>query len=283
MEKIDRYINKIYMDMNDNSKDIKDLKEEMREHLKETAKELQQNGVSEDESIRIAIERFGETLSIRKELNKVLNLHKLYAKKILLASIIFFMMGVIIFITSHFVQKNQIKRYKIMNSEIHLIEDKVKSEGIKGADKWIKGIFEDKRNNQLNYVKIKELPSNFDESKNIAPFKLKSKYSYPKKIKSEYYGNACGSYITFDNTKYFLEIGMKTEANGDNSSVYMGVGLLAFIMCWILLIIWSIKNIHMMGELNTGWCILLVLTSIIGYFIFLTVKHYNKKRTLMYE
>lgn len=50
--------------------------------------------------------------------------------------------------------------------------------------------------------------------------------------------------------------------------MYRALATLTFAVCWVLWIIWSIINVHGYGYLNTKWCILLISTGILGYFIF---------------
>lgn len=268
MDRIDRYLDSIYRGASDSSKEAEDLKQEMRSHLIQTVKELQENGVTEEESVRIAIERFGEEFQIRKELNQVLKFQKLFAQKTLIASLVLLVISGILFITSFFVHQGFLKRYNAMDSQIKLVEKKLVNEGITGVDTYLKELFKDEKNNQLTYVAIKELPKDFDISKSNEVFPGEIRYSYPEKIKNEYYSNRFGHEVASNNIKYFLETGVKTTANLDSSSMYRGLGILTFAVCWVLWIIWSIINVHGYGYLNTEWCIILISTGILGYFIF---------------
>lgn len=267
MEKIDKYINSIYRDISD-SQETEDLKQEMSDHLKETVKELEKNGVTEEESVRIAIERFGGEFQIRNQLNEVLKFHKLFAKKILTASLIFLVISLVLFTTSFFIRSAFLKRYYIMNSQINAIGKKLSSKGISNADAYFKEIIKGEKNNQLTYIAIKELPQNSSKTKNNYPFEGQIKYSYPQNIKKEYYTNKLRNNIVTDNNKYFLEVGVKNSANTDNSGLYTGLGTLTLAICWVLLIIWSIISVYRYGKLNGKWCTLLILTGILGYFIF---------------
>lgn len=73
MKEIDRYIDQIYKNVNKKSKDIQDLKNEMKVHLISVVEELKNKGYSEEESLKIAIERFGEVNEIEDELDDVAN------------------------------------------------------------------------------------------------------------------------------------------------------------------------------------------------------------------
>lgn len=287
MDRIDKYLNSIYRGASGSSKETEDLKQEMKNHLIQTVKELQENGITEEESVRIAIERFGEVFQIRNELNHVLRFQKLFAQKTRMASLILLAVSAILLVTSFILNQGYAKRYKNMDSEIKLVETKLVNGGIASVDIYLKEIFKDDKNNQLTYVAIKELPQNFDSSKNNEVFPGKIKYNYPEKVKSEYYSNRFGHYVTVNKTKYLLETGVKTSANTNNSNLYLGLAILAFMICWVLWIIWSIINVYRYGRLNTKWCILLILTGIIGYFIFSIVANpdninNNKKKKIMY-
>ncbi|QAA34078.1 permease prefix domain 1-containing protein [Clostridium manihotivorum] len=72
MKEIDNYINSIYKNADDDFEEIEEMKSVMRQHLIETVEELKREGKSESESIKIAIERFGEAPGIKDELSKVI-------------------------------------------------------------------------------------------------------------------------------------------------------------------------------------------------------------------
>ncbi|WP_338852352.1 permease prefix domain 1-containing protein [Clostridium perfringens] len=71
MREIDNYIDSLYKNIDGISKENKDIKETMRTHLIESVEELKLEGFSEKESIKIALERFGEINEIRGELKTV--------------------------------------------------------------------------------------------------------------------------------------------------------------------------------------------------------------------
>ncbi|MDZ4992602.1 hypothetical protein GNF80_06380 [Clostridium perfringens] len=71
MREIDSYIDSLYKNFDKNSKENLEIKEVMRTHLIETVEDLKSNGYDEKESIKIALERFGEASEIREELETV--------------------------------------------------------------------------------------------------------------------------------------------------------------------------------------------------------------------
>lgn len=69
MDRIETYLNKLDIDLNMNSEEIKEMKEEMRSHLLEIVKEAQQRGLSEVQAVSEALEHFGDEQLIRKDIN----------------------------------------------------------------------------------------------------------------------------------------------------------------------------------------------------------------------
>ncbi|WP_051560384.1 permease prefix domain 1-containing protein [Clostridium beijerinckii] len=60
MKSIDQFVDSLYKGVDGNLEEISGFKEEMKAHLIETVKELKKEGRTEEESLRIAYERFGE-------------------------------------------------------------------------------------------------------------------------------------------------------------------------------------------------------------------------------
>jgi hypothetical protein len=70
MKIIDEYLNKLYK--NDKSKEIKELREELREHLITSSNEFISKGYSEEDAQREAINQFDGGTEMLKELHKTL-------------------------------------------------------------------------------------------------------------------------------------------------------------------------------------------------------------------
>ncbi len=71
MKKIDEYLNSLYT--NDKSKEVKELKEELRGHLQTSVHEFIANGYSEEEAQIEAINQFDDGTDMLKDLHKALN------------------------------------------------------------------------------------------------------------------------------------------------------------------------------------------------------------------
>lgn len=102
MNKIERYIYKIYENFDNADEDTKILKEEMRNHLYEEVEELKKQGLSEEESIDKALKCFGKENSVVKEMNYILRNRSIFTKMLTKAGIIVFIIGCLFQVISIF-------------------------------------------------------------------------------------------------------------------------------------------------------------------------------------
>lgn len=70
MKQIDEYLDSLYKE--DKSKEIVSLKLEMKEHLLESVKELKDEGYSQEEAIKISIDRFDGGIEMEDELQGII-------------------------------------------------------------------------------------------------------------------------------------------------------------------------------------------------------------------
>lgn len=95
MERIDRYVNSICRHVGGNKVKIETLKEEMKNHLLQMVEELKSQGNTEDESISIALENFGDETQIENELLDTFKFENKIAKVALFTALIFFLIAII--------------------------------------------------------------------------------------------------------------------------------------------------------------------------------------------
>lgn len=137
MKEIDEYIKHIYKHINVTNQEIANLKEEMKNHLLESVYELQAEGKSPQESIRIAIERFGESTQLNKELPKIIMIsRRRFSRCILLlcgmALVILVVLSLII--SDNFSKQNKLNQAELTKQKI--IQDLQQSQiSIRNYDK----------------------------------------------------------------------------------------------------------------------------------------------------
>lgn len=93
MKQIDEYLNKLFKGLNNSQ--VKESKEEMKIHILEIVNELQQEGKSEQEAIKIALERFGDQEFLNGGLIFLLSNQKRFSSSLLKTGIGFLCMAVI--------------------------------------------------------------------------------------------------------------------------------------------------------------------------------------------
>jgi hypothetical protein len=249
MNRIDKYLNSIYNNINESSIEIQELKQEMRSHLIETINELKSEGLSEDESINIAIDRFGDEYQISEQLIYVLNFQRVISKNILKAALVFSVICIIAISTSYFMHKGFNIRLNTMYNQVHTLQSKLVNEGIDNADKYLSEIFEGE-DNQLRYVKMTELPMNYDKSKLDDVIRGNVRYSFPKEIKSNYDSNVFIEDIVVNNTNYLLEISVKKSSQTVATDIPDGISIVAISICLVLWVIWILLNLSKNKGLN---------------------------------
>lgn len=95
MKQIDDYIDAICQDIDADAEELAEIKAEMRSHLLEAVEELRAQGKSEEESIYIALSRFGDHGDIQSGLKDVLQQQKHFAKKIFRVALSFLVVGLL--------------------------------------------------------------------------------------------------------------------------------------------------------------------------------------------
>ena len=83
MQRVDEFVNSMYKGFDINDHDVQELKNEMKTHLLDTVKDLETQGISEDESIKIAVERFGDKKQLNTGLLEFFSYQKRFAKNLL--------------------------------------------------------------------------------------------------------------------------------------------------------------------------------------------------------
>ena len=96
MERIDRYIESIFKHIEGDAEEIKNSKEEMKTHIQQMAEEMMAEGKSEEDSIKIALDRFGEKNKIEKELSQEFKRSRNIRKPIaIVGTAVFVLLGMI--------------------------------------------------------------------------------------------------------------------------------------------------------------------------------------------
>ncbi|AVP54086.1 hypothetical protein K144313037_13550 [Clostridium tetani] len=290
MKKVDKYIDLIYKDISGDDEEINITKQEMKNHLLQIIEELKLEGKSEEESIDIAISRFGNTNQIRNELKKIYEIEKRPCKKIIKIAIIM----LIISVSSFLLSKMLFYRHQhIVGNLLNSIEKKftVNDEIPK---KEIGELFEKNKkkfmvyNDELKYVDVYKYPKNTDKDKLL--FKMHhikdAEYTYPsidvlneELARVGYLGNfGTSNIIETSNNSWYISVSVRTPGLFYSIvDIFKYIGLGCFVLYWILFGVWANMKTEAIEGYNPIWFILLFVFNILAYEIFL---EYSKKRDL---
>jgi hypothetical protein len=152
MKQIEEYVHSVYRNVDGDKEEIQELKQEMRSHLLEAIYELKGKGISEEEAIRIAIGNFGDKKHIIKGLSEFFNVQKLFARYILLFSLVSLVLGAIFFVNTYLkIHDFKEERGIIMNNVLTIIGD---DSVITNSEKeGLQTIF-DEHGDHLNYLAV---------------------------------------------------------------------------------------------------------------------------------
>lgn len=179
MVSIDEFVNSLYKGVNGSQKEIKDFKEEMKSHLIETVNELKHEGKTEEESLKIAFERFGDSTVITNGLFKLFHKQKKFIGFILIFAIVFLLIGVTSYI---FMSQKDLKFQK---------EQKILTQGVLDIVEDDNDITDNKKlqietlvekYNYINYIalfKVDDNPNLKEKITNDASLNMNGTYTYP--------------------------------------------------------------------------------------------------------
>lgn len=116
MKEIDDYLKSLYRHFNATNKEIDDFRVEMKNHLLDSVRELQTEGKSVQESIQIAIERFGDPGQIGRELPEILMVSRRRFSRLILT---FSTAALVIIVSLSIISYDNLKKQeKIQQSEL---------------------------------------------------------------------------------------------------------------------------------------------------------------------
>lgn len=177
MVSIEEFVDSLYKGVNGKSKEVDELKEEMKSHLIETVNELKKQGKTEEESLKIAYERFGDTSVITSGLFKIFHKQRKFIKFIFIVAITCMLIGV-----SSYVFMTQ-KDLKFHN------EQKILTKGVLEIIENKNSITEDE------LIKIDEIIKDYKYINYFAIFKIEDISELQSKIikngQMGIYGNYC--------------------------------------------------------------------------------------------
>lgn len=263
MRRIENYINSVYKNVQGNENEIEDLKQEMRIHLLETLEELKNEGKTEEESIEIAISRFGEREQLEDELSKVFKVQRKFTKMLLIISIISLILASVCYIG--YIITDDMFWLRIPETLRTTVESKLEAGEQISYEEVTEKLTKYKK--QFRYVSIYK-ENNYSKTPDII---------YPKNFPVEEVENDECTLTTYptsiDGIVWKVQYGF--DYNGFPLFIPVQLNNLAKMLCvfyWLMFSAWCVVNAHYKKNLSLVWVILFFTLNIFGYMIYILDK-----------
>lgn len=261
MKQIESYVDEVYHDVGGNKKEIEELKAEMKNHLIEAAHEFKAKGMSDQEAIAIAIERFGGKQEIRSIVGQLFKAQKVFAKWVLYLAIAVLLFTVTAFGFVWSIEEKNSHENSIIATQISDVlgdsntvteEMKIKINSlIKDSDQVSK----------VEIYNVSNVANNnmvFDYVRDANPdYRYEQKVWNPKWLQADFfpYGNG--------DKRWYVE--METRHIGDLMAIILYPGIAIYLT---LFTVWATVNAFHHKRLNIGWILVFALFNVFGYLIY---------------
>ncbi len=180
MEKLDKYIDLVCKNLKGNDEEIAIMKQEMKNHLLQSVEELKSQGKSQEESINIAIDRFGEVDILKNQLKEIYNVQKSFSKKLFNMAVVLMFIGIMALVYQIFINHNSLS---IDSKLVDSVQNILKNDNTISNEN-LKVLFKDNNNKfrfynkELKYIAVFKYPKNYNGNTDTASFK-DAQYIYP--------------------------------------------------------------------------------------------------------
>lgn len=262
MNRIENYIATLSKHVSLEPKELDDFKHEIRSHLNDTVKALQQEGYSEEESMTIALKRFGEEEQINAELRKLYRFQTSFKKSTLIVSCLMLVLSLIFVVYAQFHDSRNSAGFDNMLHDYHNnLEGKIADNSVTHAE--IEAYFSEHK----RILRAVMLSQTMDGQ-------TSTEFIYPAGMNK--IAPSDESYIPFK-----VENGDGTTTNWefrvdlDRSALFSPLphllrvtAIVCFALYWMLFALWNVLNAYRMGRLNIFWGIMFFTLNIVGYLVF---------------
>ncbi|GMK37708.1 hypothetical protein PCCS19_07620 [Paenibacillus sp. CCS19] len=271
MDRIESYIASLSKHVQLEPEELEGFKHEIRSHLRESMRALQQEGYSQDESLNIALQRFGEEEKINAEFRKLYRFQKGVKKSLLLASCLLLMLSVLFVLSSRAQTDRDSNDFDNMLHDYHNnLEGKIADSSITNAE--MEAYFK----NHKRILRGVALLQTENGQKT-------TEYAYPSDMSLS--NPDSEPYIPFpvENNNPAKKLEFRVDL--DRSALFSPLpdmmtvsAKVCFVLYWVLFALWNVFNAQRVGRLNLFWGILFFTLNIAGYLIFLLVERVSVGR-----
>lgn len=254
MKQIEAFVDSVYKNISGDSKEIQELKDEMRSHLLEAVNELVLEGKCEQEAIDIAVKRFGGKKEMRSIVRNLVPPRKVFAKWLLYTSLTFLLIcpiisGIVFTIESKKLNESNEFASKILRE----IDDKP------GIPIRIEGYIQSIVLKSDNIYRI----SLYNDKKLSSSPDVTPEYIFEKKsVLSDWIYTTNNSYGE-NNGTWEINIDSKNYEAAAQFIFIIGVSIY-----WALFAVWASVNAYYQHNLSISWILIFCLFNFIGYMFY---------------
>jgi hypothetical protein len=262
VNRIEKYIKSLSKDVYLGPKEMEEFKAEIRNHLLDTVKELQQQGMSEEESTTMALNRFGGEKTINAEIRKVVRFQNKFRNSMLRAAFSFLALSLVLLVCYLFIEQNNTTDFDGMQRQYHSqIAESIKADDSMTEAELATFFNENKR--ILRHVYISKIEGNSQATQYVYP---------PNTTKEQLTVQPIVEYsIPMGNsgTQWEVKIALKSEVLFSQTPyVVFIISVMCFVVYWILYGLRNTMNAYRMGRLNVMWVVLFFSLNVVAYVLY---------------
>ncbi|MEW8957187.1 permease prefix domain 1-containing protein [Clostridium sp.] len=292
IESVENYISKLTYNLDKSSKEILEFKEEITFNLIMSIKDLMEIGYDEDDAINTAIDRFGNTEVLQKEINRLYKSKINIGKNILKIALVSLSIFILLITTGIIHDRGRFGFYKTVDKLMdsskmtleNLVTEELKKEvnNIVDSNMHIKGaaIYTSKveryKDGRITY-------GGFEHFRRGVEFDYNYIYPLNEETKdSNYFRDKQGLIFAEITTHYsepvpdsdeVIDVIFKEKVFSFGYYIFCAI---IFAVFWCLFGVWAATNIFY-EEGSKGWIISVFITNIMGYIIYKMYSRNKKK------
>ncbi|KEO80817.1 permease prefix domain 1-containing protein [Tumebacillus flagellatus] len=252
MKAIEGYLEDLYRDVRI-SKEAAELKAEMRGHLQQAVEELMAEGLSEEESVQVALERFGDQKQLVSEMEGVLKVQRVFAKNLLRTALAFLVVGFAVLAAMSWMQSDLERNW--YSQTMSWVDDERTVLPVQNQQKLTEMVLDSAL---LHGIEIDSVdPSTYEPAHKF--------YSYEKTDSGPIIWPILPG---FGGKSYVYGPWMLTFHYRD----LIGTGAAVFVFCaivyWVLFAVWGTVNAYHRGRFHWAWVFVFALFNVLGYLLY---------------
>jgi len=265
LDRIESYIASLSKHVSLEHKELEEFKHEIRSHLYDSMRELQQDGHTEEESLNMALKRFGEERQINAELRKLYRFQKGVMKSLLVASCLLLILSVLFVVLSKSQTARNSSDFDNMLHDYHNnIEGKIADSSITNAE--MEAYYKDHkrilRGVALLHTEDGQSITDYVYPSDMSLNNLDSEPYIPFRVENDDPSQRLEFRVDLDRSTLFSPLPDRMMLSAKVS----------FVLYWVLFALWNVFNAHRKGRFNIVWGVLFFTLNIGAYLLFLIVE-----------